>query len=469
MTDHSVLIPKTIAAFKGLINTYRLEPGIKEDTLGPEYKSSWRHFTNENNEILLLFYEDKSFSRILEFVDRLFPGQTDNKLVSRLLRDSLTDWITKGKNPQTQIELEKHGLDFIDAIKREIKPRLVFLPIEGLEFKNNSSLTLGNCTLFNNHADSNFKQILLQDRKRAKKEEEPPENHWPNRVKSYLTYEGMGTSNRATERGIEEANLALNILRLFISSYYHDENDRNIVRRMGFSGSLRHKERMRVFHIDPTLPLEEQFPGSRESITSQRNFEIDKQFKDYIEINGLKYINSSIQSLGLNFEGDDIARRLVRTISWFAKATSAKSIADSYLMYAIAIEGLLSEDRTPQETYATQMSALIACQKEDCLIYPLGGYLSIDFANELKSSSSLNERFSIIRKRTLDLFSYRNRIAHGAVMDHEISHSNLLDFETIARNSILAFVNNEWQTFGEFKSWVHKSVGYDFTPIPREK
>ncbi|MCB8942718.1 MAG: hypothetical protein H6658_02965 [Ardenticatenaceae bacterium] len=467
-TADSVLVSKTIAAFKGLINTYRLEPdSLEEESVEPGFKTSGRYFTNPNNETFFLVCEEKSFDRVLNFVEKLFPGQTDNRLVSQSLQDSLSDWITKGKNPQNQLELENHGLEFIENIKKDIKPRLVFLPVEGLEFKSDASLALGNCKLFNNHSDSDFKQVLQQERKR-RNQAEPLESHWSNRAKSYLTFEVTAHPSRAIERGIEEANLALNILKLFISSYYHDENSRSIVRRMGLSGSVYRNELMRVYCIDPTLPIVEQYPAPQMSRTYQKNFEIDNQYRDYIKGKGLEQVNSLIQSLELNVEAHEIARRLVRAITWFAKATNAKSIADSYLMYAIAIEGLLSEDRTPKETYAIRIAALVTRQGENCLIHPIGGYLSSDFANQLKLSSTLSECFDIIRKRVVDLFSYRNSIAHGTITDHEINGSDLLDFETLVRNSILSFVKNEWQTFKEFKNWVDKSVGYDFTPIPRD-
>ena len=70
----------------------------------------------------------------------------------------------------------------------------------------------------------------------------------------------------------------------------------------------------------------------------------------------------------------------------------------------------------------------------------------------------------VTRERVLVLFNQRNRIAHGALLENEIDTLDLVDFETLVRNSILSFVMKEWGEFREFKLWVKESVGYNFQP-----
>lgn len=478
MPNNSELKRKILSAFKGFIITHKLKPSdihtvrdrfTARDDVKPKYRGSWRTFSDEKNENFELYYEIKSHSRVLELVERLYSGQTDSDLVTRLMLDTLNEWIVEGKDIDNQHQLKNAGKKFLDSVESAIQPMLLFLPIEGLNFYNDHSLSIGNCTLHNNHGNSDFVKIIEQDRKRYSRDLESgvkSKEEWTERVKSYFTYEVEAHPNRAIERGIEEANLTLNILRLYISSCYFDQK-RNMVRQMGLSGSLHFNERSRIFYVNPAKSIEDQFPGGRESRTIYKNIELNEELIEYMKENGLSRINYLVQSLQQNlegFEGNDVARRLLIAITWFAKATTAKSAADSYLMYAIAIEGLLSKGRTRKETYATQMAALVTCVNEDCLIYPTGGYLSSEFAKQLKEAKSLNDRFDIVRKRILELFSYRNRIAHGAVMDDEVDDAYLLDFETLVQNSILSFVKKEWSIFKDFMDWIKDSVRLDFVP-----
>jgi hypothetical protein len=454
---------KVIAAFKGFIKTYRLEPlSVRRDSLEPKYFHSWRVFSDDKDRKFELYYRVKSHNEVLKMIERLFPEQTDRKLVNSILLDAINSWITEGKDANDQEQLEQAGSQFISEIEKQIMPRKLFVPIDGLEITSLKSLKVANCEIFNNHERSEWRQLVEQHRKRFSEEVSQP-TKWYEEVKVYFTVDISAHPGRAVERAIEETNLALSILRLFVSSYYFHEHEQSMVRRLGLFGSLNTLERRYVWYTNPDLPIEEQYPGGSESSKILSNIEIDTEFFEYMKRFGLERINDLIQSIGQS-RNNDIARRILRAISWYSKATSARSITDSYLMYAIAIEALLSEDRTPQETYSTQMAALVTCENDDCLIYPVGGYISSSFSKQLKKASSINDRFNLIYQRALDLFTYRNRIAHGAVLDAEIDPGNLLDFETIVKNSIMAFVIKNCETFGIFKNWVRNSVRYDYKP-----
>jgi hypothetical protein len=153
----------------------------------------------------------------------------------------------------------------------------------------------------------------------------------------------------------------------------------------------------------------------------------------------------------------DTAGRLLRAINWFGKASTTSSVAESFLLYAVAAESLLSEGHTPKETYAKRIAALITRHDIE-VIYPWGGYLSSGFRKKLDDASSKNDRVTIINDRVIELFTYRNDVAHGMVLEDEIDPINLLDLETLARNSILSFVDGGWDTLGQFKTWMNQNA-----------
>ena len=452
---------KIINAFNGVIRTYRFEPlNKKTDHLWEDY--TWTMLTYSiGEETVQLFYEKRSFSQILDMVDEFFLGQTDKQTTSRLLLDSLNDWIIAGNELHDQKKVKKAVKDFISNIEEEIKPRLIYIPIEGLKLQTDNSVALANCTLFRNDNNSEFNQLQEQYKKRWQNEDLADANF--DRATSFFTYEITAHYQKGMDRGIEEAQLSLRILRLYIGSYYFHENKNDVVQRMGIAGSLHLDERLKVFCISPDIPISDQYPGSRERSRHHENFAIGTEQIEAMQETGLNKINKLLLSLDSISRGDDLARRMVRAITWFAKGTTAKKIADSYLMYAIAIEGLLSEGRTSQETYATRMAALVT-GTGDNLIVPMGGYISPEFGKELKEASSLNNRYNLIQKKIVQLFIYRNKIAHGAVLSNEVDERNLLDFETMVRNSILSFAVNKWNTLSEFKDWVNKSIGHYFNP-----
>jgi hypothetical protein len=276
------------------------------------------------------------------------------------------------------------------------------------------------------------------------------------RVPAFFKVILTGHTGRANQTGKEEAELALNVLRLFVGSYYwnfHRSPSRPIC--MGISGTLpafgRHSS---VFHVYRDRPTQEQLLGGSEEYGGRRDIELNHETVEDLRKDFLPHINQLLRSLGSETETrEDVARRLPRVINWFGKASTTNSIAESFLMYAISLEGLLSEGRTPKEEYARRVAALLTRNGAKGL-YPFIGYLSSPFVGRLRQASSRSERFTIVKDRVVELFGYRNDIAHGRVLEDEIEASNLLDMESLIRNSILSFLDGGWNTLKGFKAWL---------------
>lgn len=461
MTDNVERKNKVISAFKGFMNTYKLEMATeRNDEIEMEYKDSWRFFTIDSKPFNL-FYKARAYQILNKSIEDLFPMQTDHKLVLNLLLDITTRWIEQENDLQNQSLLESTATEFISQVSEEISPRLMYLPVEGVEIDIRDGLVLGNCKLFSNSDESELRLIIAQSQKRGGSNDS---DSLVDRFSSFITCTIHGHPKRATQIGIEQAGLSLNILRLYLASHYFHENRRSLVRRIGLAGQLHLDEQTRVYHVNPYLLLHEQYPGVQNTRIAHEKFKINYEIAKFMHQNGLDRVNDLCKELLMDNNTSDLARRLLRAITWYGKATSAQSVAESYLMCAIAIEGLLSENRTSQETYAIKMSALITSTNPDSHLAPFGGYLSKDFVNKLKSAQNISEKFNFIRERLLELFGYRNRIAHGAVLEQEVDSANLLDFETMVQNTIIAFVKGEWPSLKDFNNWIKSCVSYQYMP-----
>ena len=68
--------------------------------------------------------------------------------------------------------------------------------------------------------------------------------------------------------------------------------------------------------------------------------------------------------------------------------------------------------------------------------------ISTELAKQLRKAKRLNDKYNLIRSRVLELFNYRNRIAHGAILEDEIDAINLLDFETFVKRQLEIHVSD---------------------------
>ncbi len=441
------------------MSTCKLEPlGKFEDS---EYSAVWV-FYSQSGEAFDLLYHKRDYHRVLDYVDRLYDGQTDRTFVSRYLGEAVTNWIEQGYDVDDQLRLEQTAQDFLEKVEGRISDYQVYIPVEGIEINIRQGLSLARCQLYQNSSDSELMQLVFRQRKR-----------WPEDPEQLVAYEQApaffkvavsGHYRQAIERAREEVELAFNVLRLFLGSFYMDKYVRpSTPKMMGLLGTRYRDEHSQVLFAQEHIPIDEQFPGSSVSFRHYETFNVRCKTIRWMESLGLAQINQYLCSLKKNDRDEDVALSLLRAIAWFGKATTASSIAESFLMYAISAEGLLGGgDRTPKEVYALRVAALVVrCGEEG--IYPMGGYISKEFDRKLGKANQ-SDRFNIIRERTEVLFNERNLIAHGGRLEDEIDPMNLLDFETLIRNSILSFVGGGWKRLGEFKDWMDRSITYHFSP-----
>jgi len=452
---------KVVAAFKGFIRTYKLLPVKERDLIEEsEYVGTFQLFRSET-EWSRLFYKKRSYRRLIDLVDRLFHGQTDSKFVSRCLEQVATEWIEQGYSTDDQARLEQSAADFLEKVEQGIKDRVLHVPVEGLKFGSRQDLQLAKCQLCHNHPDSELMKAVRQDRKRFSRESEEFDEHYSSveQAPAFFRVSVPGHSGRATQRSTEEVDLALNVLRFFLGSFYFDiYRQPSTPRRMGIVGTLPTiGPHSNVFFAQADVPIEEQFPGMSVQYKHLKLFELDYRKIENLNNNSILIrINQLLSSLETG-SGTDVARRLLRTVNWFGKASTASSIAESFLMYAISVEALLSEGQTRKETYAKQIATLVI-RHDSKGLYPFGGYLSSKFNGRLSKASCKKDRFTIVNDRVVELFSYRNDVAHGRVLENEIEPVNLLDLETLVRNSILSFVDGGWDTLEQFKVWLNQNL-----------
>ncbi len=444
---------KVVSAFKGLIRSCKLEPS-KRDRLSKD--PNYLQFMGvplfyKGEEAFEHFVRKWNCDNFLDLVDRLYPGQVDKSVVYRHLENAITEWIKQGHNPDDQPQLEQAATSFLDKIEHELRDFVVYIPIDGLEGDYPQGLILGKCQLCHNSQHSELVKLLQVHREVLKK----PDDYLSSVEQSSAFFQVRlsGHSRRADQEAKKEVQLAFDILRLFLGSYYFDVYCQPAVpRRIGLVGTLPEGEHSPIFRVRDNTPIEEQFPGSSVQFSHYEPFKLDGNIIEAMNNIGLARINRLVCESAMD-NRRNVGPRLLRSVNWFAKATAADSIADSFMMYAISVESLLSEGNTSKETYAKRMAALVTREDEDGS-YPLcGNPISAGFCKKLEGKSQ-SQRSSIVEERVTELFRLRNDVAHGRVLNHEIDPLDLLDFETLVRLSILSFVNSGWDTLEKFKGWM---------------
>lgn len=438
---------KAIDAFKGVINTYKLDQTPpREASEHPDYVSTLKMFRDQDGRHYDLVHERDALDRLLNCIERMFPGQVDRKPVRRHLQESITDWIEEGRDPGNSAQMEKAAARFLDDVERDIKDRLVFIPIDGLRGSYPDGLQLGRCELFHNSRHSELRRLLEADRKRLPALEDYTAVE---KASAFLRVRLTAHIEQARRQAVQEARLALNVLRLFIGSYVLDVYRRKIPRCMGLLGTLPTGSFDVVFDVHLGVPVEDQYPGSSVSIKHCRPFELSPGAGNRLVDNGLERINQLVCDAGLASKGS-INLRLLRAINWFGKATTADSMADSYLLYAIAAESLLSEGRTGKESYGNRIAALVTREEDSYPVYHQR--ISLEFDKELERHPI--EHFRVVKERVVELFYIRNGVAHGRLLGDEIEPSDLIDLETLVRCSILSFVLGGWGSLAEYRDWL---------------
>ena len=442
-------LPKeTIEAFKGWITSYKLVPTTKiehEKALKDGYVSTLQWY-DSGSKGFELFYKKKSYFRLLDYVNRLYDDQTHINVVVKLLREVIKEWIENGHSSIND-QMERAATDFLDKVENEIKEYVIFLPIDGLEVVE-TEVKIANSYLCRNDQNSEFSKSI--ERITNSLDDDSGEIAHLQTYKSYFKVLKKGHARKAIEKAEQDAELALNIIRLYYGSFYFDTYNHPSIRSQIALAGEKKKDRIDVIYGLANEPLDSQGLGMNTSFTHYDTFELRGKDVRFLEKYGMDKINALIAK---RQDKNNIAGRIFRAITWFGKATMAEKIDDAYLMYAISIESLLSEHRTPKEVYGEYIASLYVKSYEEERI--VGGYLSKSFATKLMKTSSKESHFLLIKRRVIELFDRRNLLAHGNINEEDINSIDLLDFEALLRNSIIYFINSGWNNLEDFKTWMH--------------
>ena len=400
---------KVIAAFKGFVRTYKLVPNNKDLRLfnHAEYRRTLKVFEADKEAFELFYKRLPYFILLVDLVAKSFPDQTDNKFVSECLTEAITEWIEEGYDVNDQTRLEQAAISFLTRVEQNIRTLIVIIPIVGLIYVRQKELQLARCRLCCNSFDSDLKKAIRQHKEVIFNTQSSLEE-----VSAFFRVKLEGHPNRTIQNGKDDVELSLNVLRLFVGSYYFDIfRQGSSPKLMGIIGTLPSASlESNVFFIQPDIPIEVQNPGFLEQYGYHKPFKLNEKTWEALEnspiLKSIKffvpYKRVSWVFLGVSDAG------------WFGKASKASNIGESYLMYAIAIESLLSEGRTFKETYAKQMAALTTrnSNKGNC---PQGGHTSPEFGEKLEKTIN-SDRFIVVKDRVEKyLLTYRNDIAHGMV------------------------------------------------------
>ncbi|MCL4871143.1 MAG: hypothetical protein KJ063_19460 [Anaerolineae bacterium] len=455
---------KIAEAFKGLIKTSALNSPSKKllEYFFEGKKEYWPslRYVKINGQILYPVYRISELERLTEQISRSFGDQVSHKTISSYIMEAAFNWIENDYRLDNDSHVEKTVRKLKGNIQNDIHDFDIYVAIEGLEFENSIVIEIVDGYIQKNTESSEllniatlYAQQLHLDTHLIKEFQEPP---------AFFKVRVRGDSEQAIKQGTEEAEMALDVLRLFLGSFYSDiylrpsSSIRMSVKKHGLVS-----ERLSVLGVRTDLSVNEQIPGVYWSQKFNFPFKINEKLLSLIKENGLEQINTSLRAVK-NKKETEIDKRLFTAIKWFAKATATQNIEDSYLMYAISLEALLSEDRTAQESYALQIASLVHGSGINRIL-PLGGQVSKEFGKKLKKSTDSNDRFNCVRNRAYDLFKIRNHVVHGRHRS-KLDIGDLLDLETLARNTILAFIKRGWNEFGDFKTWVTSSVSFQFNP-----
>lgn len=454
---------RIITLYKGLLKSLKTIP-VKRIMLAdkePGYRKISFDRANERGEVLEILIKSEIEENLFQLLDKTYPRQIDSVYVSRIISGGIQKWLYETEDPDDSFTLAKASEDFIRQIVDAIRPFHLIVPIEGLKLESSEGVKLGNCTLYKNTEYSEFQELAKIHKHRLHKID--TQVSWLDQLQAYMTYKIEAHEKRAVQEAIEEANLSISILQLFIGSHYFGRSGMGYIRRdVGVSGLVFKNERTRVFsYTDPSIDSKESTSKLHEEYLPSWPYELKGKWASELQELGLARINNSIQARGTD-ASDSVSTRIYRAIKWFSNATVASDSANSYMMFAIALESLLSTGNVPTSKYAKQVGALITSISGEKLLEPIPTYLHQKFAMELRSSQNSDDRFNIIASRTEELFQYRNKIVHGAVADEDVDRAFLLDFESIVRNSIISFIRHDWNTINEFNIWVEDKVSYRF-------
>lgn len=428
-------------AFKGILNpranSYMLLP-FPSSVPNGYIKCS--NVSLETDEPLELFIEERRWETLWQGVESIYPGQIDRECVFHHLERALSNWICNNHEFTDQSLVERKADDFLDQVSNDIKHYTVYVPIVGLQVSGPETIIGKGSLHVNRESDlleaiSSFKERHPNNRYDLSACEEAP---------CYFEFTLSGHQKVVIRKAKKGADFSLGILRLLIASFYTDVYvPHSRPKIMGMLGALPQGEYEHII-----------LKQTATSLINPRNIRASDSFQFYGKVKEVTQTHLQQINNLLSKPDNETSKRMRIAINWFAKATTANTIIDSFLMYAIAIESILSEGRTSKETYGDRIAFLTKPQNCNNL-FPLGGQLSSTFTNDLVINP---DPTGIIKTRVIDLFEIRNNIAHGNIdLEQNVSHQalnkyvdSLIDFETLARNTILAFVYGGWLSLTDF-------------------
>lgn len=437
------LFTKILNAFSALARSGRLIP---IDDHEKERRDRSRFLIDCPHDKPWLSINIEKYNRIVSLLSCAYPNQLSDEQIDKLLRSTIRPLLDVGSSAFKPIDIRSGLTEGLQQIQSEICECTLMLFVDGLIMNTPHEVQLGSVSIHPFHLDTDYARILQVECERANVEVLP--RH------PYFKFQGKGHIDRLVSIANQEADTALNIFRLFNASWYCDKGPHVAFPKQisVFVASARNVRKIYAFNSDG------QQISSHMKPQHFNPFVLEQRTIKHMQRLGLDKINQLVSDPVYN--NDDKAKRIRYSIHWFAKGTDADSLADSFLMYAIAAEALLSEGRTSQETYARRMAGLLARDHK---------YRSGPFSSQLNEPRNVidpNEWFVAFNDRLIDLFGFRNRIAHGLETSGEPQHiGKLVDFEAFTRGAILSFASGSWHTLSEYTEWLDSSLNTRFEPV----
>ncbi|MHA1752160.1 MAG: hypothetical protein ACTSWR_11195 [Candidatus Helarchaeota archaeon] len=437
--------------YKGIIKTYKFV-SIKEiqNIFDPDYYNSFKFFYDSKDNFAL-FYKRACFDQIIEYINKYFKYRIDKKLTARLLKENICSIISNIEE-YNDVSIEKAAIDFLDVINEHIKEFEFYIPVYGIDLSCINDFEIGNCHYYKNTKNSELRNLIAS---RKHREEFKNIYKYYNNVPGYFKLHLSAHYKIAAERALSTCNEALNILRLYVASYYFDRIKRSSPSiQMGIAGILARE----INNDKLTFPLDFLTDKKIYAISGRpeahMSYEINHKLVDYMKSCGLTEINTEISK----DNSDKRTKRVLRAIDWFSRATHSENILNSFIMYIISIECLFSEGRDSKEKYSKYVSTLVNDNTTE-YIHPWDGIVSPGFNKKLKSAiGSRKKRNYVFYKRFIELYEIRNKIVHGNMTIEKLEQGDILDLETLSRNTILAFIKHKFKDLKMFKKWVNQNT-----------
>lgn len=443
---------KLIDSFLGYVLTLKFAPSAFRD-VQDGYVTSFSPF-EVDGETQFLAYQLESKRIVLKKVYDFLGDVIDEKQIDKLLLQHATNCIEEGyvlNGTEDIPQIRDEADNFIASLSAQLHPWRVFVPLQGLRVQ--VAFQVGRCTL---HPVNNSQLLEVLNVLDEHIQTDNFSDEIRQETTSYFTYDTESNVSKevAERQALNEADLSLDLVRLFLSSNYFHEHNRTVKRRFGILGTVNTSRIKLLVSIRTDVQgLQNLQFGTKSTFTPNDPIDVTSDVLENMQRLGLAEINRRLTSpIGTPApaeEAKQMTERLLRAITWFSKGTSSVRIADSFLSYAIAIECLFSEGRTSENKYSEYV-ATVTSNHDANNNEPLRWRLSKSFSERFEDASP----FELAVKERFDaLFKIRNKIAHGAIFDHDINPLDLLDFETMVNNTILAVIAGTWETLSDFKTW----------------